>query len=203
VDGESATYANYRDMMALKLTENRDHLEKLMWDMQDVMDNLASESQKQVDCLGEIEGLIGTVHPAKSAPKESLQPSQPPISHCEEGKFGPLSVRPVMEDKAVQCGELVDEAFNLAALEDRHCQYMLEVLSHLRFVLEIISPFEIERPALSKPIDQSEDYSRTQAETEGDDKGTECETGGSGYTAEGESGTYVGVEGQDAESACV
>jgi hypothetical protein len=155
VDGERATYANYRDMMALKLTENGDQLEKLMWDMQDVMDNLVSESQKQVDCLGEIEGLIGTVQLAKPLAKDPAVIPLAPAIQIEQIAANP---RPEMKDKAVQCGEMANETLNLAALEDRHCQYMFEVLSHLRFVFDLISPFEIERPGLSKPIDQSKDY---------------------------------------------
>ena len=154
MDGERATYANYRDMMALKLTENGDQLEKLMWDMQDVMDNLVSESQKQVDCLGEIEGLIGTVQRTKPIAKDSV--IIPEIPAIQSGQIA-AKPRPEMIDKAVQCGEMVNETLNLAALEDRHCQYMLEVLSHLRFVFDLISPFEIERPGLSKPIEQSKD----------------------------------------------
>lgn len=155
MDGERATYANYRDMMALKLTENGDQLEKLMWDMQDVMDNLVSESQKQVDCLGEIEGLIGTVQHTKAIAKDSAAVPIVPTVQLEQILAKP---RPEMKDKAVQCGEVINETLNLAALEDRHCQYMLEVLSHLRFVFDLISPFEIERPGLSKPIDQSKAY---------------------------------------------
>lgn len=52
---------SYRDMVALKLAENHEKLEKLIWTMQDALDEVASETQRQGDCLYEIEDLFDSV----------------------------------------------------------------------------------------------------------------------------------------------
>lgn len=52
---------SYRDLVALKLVENHEKLEKLIWTMQDALDQVASETQRQGDCLYEIEDLFEAV----------------------------------------------------------------------------------------------------------------------------------------------
>lgn len=156
VDAERVSHANYRDMIALRLTENHEHLEKLIWDMQDALDNLVSEGQKQVDCLGEIEGLIGNAAQGKA--EKEASPAQGKEDREEVRETRTMSRSTEREDKSTQCGEVIDDTYNIAALEERHCQYMLEVLSHLRYTLEILSPFDIDRPGLAKYLPETKQF---------------------------------------------
>lgn len=55
----------YRELLAAKLGNNHEQLEKLIWQMQDALDEIVAESQKQVDCLGEIEDLFEHVKRGK------------------------------------------------------------------------------------------------------------------------------------------
>jgi len=55
-------------------------------------------------------------------------------------------------EKSTQTGDFVQDTFTLGLLETRHCDYMLEVFGHLQFSIELLSPFEIERPKRSKLI---------------------------------------------------
>ena len=48
-------------MVSMKLMENHEKLEKLIWTMQDALDEVVSETVRQGDCLDEIEDLFESV----------------------------------------------------------------------------------------------------------------------------------------------
>ena len=138
------------------MTQNHEHLEKLIWDMQDTLDELVSESLRQVDCLDEIEGLFDYVQKAakKQGGKAGTEPPTAPESIQQSPRATPVLEKREVEraEKATQCNEFLEDVFSLALLEERHCQYMFEVFSHLRFCVELITPYEIDRPHKSKPM---------------------------------------------------
>lgn len=58
---EKAHGHGYREMVSMKLMENHEKLEKLIWTMQDALDEVVSETVRQGDCLDEIEDLFESV----------------------------------------------------------------------------------------------------------------------------------------------
>ena len=152
--------SNYRDLLALHLSDTHEQLDRLMWAMQDTLDSLVLEGQKQVECLVEIEDLFGAVKkPGQLKNSEKEERPAEEIGTCDTFSspipISPTPKLPDTADKATQASEANEDVLNFALLESRHCEYMFEAFHHLRFAMEIVSPVEIERPERSQPIPQS------------------------------------------------
>ena len=129
-----------------------------MWAMQDALDSIAVEGQKQVECLVEIEDLFEAVKKPGARKVQEKQAEE--LGTCDTLVSASVEVAPLGKpvetaEKSTQASDVKEDVVNLGLLENRHCEYMLEAFHHLRFSLEIVSPVEIDRPERSQPIPES------------------------------------------------
>jgi hypothetical protein len=142
LDYKDGTYTNLRSIQQLNLPKQQQDLENLVWRAQDALNDLVVESETQRDCLVGIEKLFKLLEPVH---KPAEQASAPGVAEAIK-----------THELGVQVGSVGENLPYFRDMEFKFYKRMMESFYHLRFTVEIVSPFEIHRPLHSEQVTNSE-----------------------------------------------
>ncbi|CAG9320792.1 unnamed protein product [Blepharisma stoltei] len=144
-----------------ELKEKQQDMDKMVWDMQDALDDLIKESNAQMNYLEDIDELLSVIEGRLSPTEErnaigTVGSSTQLMAYSMDeipGRtlYNTFSPRSESVDKYVQVGKPSDDIFSIRELEKKHYRYMLDAFRNLRFKLEIssnidcIAPHDIEK----------------------------------------------------------
>jgi len=130
------------------LQDKQANLEKMVWDLQDVLDNLLHEGSSQMKYLGDIDSML-----AHLDDKLNISPVRKSTTTIKSAKNTDRdyerfetrqSLKKNMMDVGVQTIDSLEHLAQIRELEKRHYRYMMETLKNLRFKIDITSNLQHE-----------------------------------------------------------
>lgn len=115
----------------------------MVWDLQDVLDNLLHEGSSQMKYLGDIDSMLTHLDD-----KFNISPIRKSTTPTGSGKNKDRdyerfersqSLKKNMMDVGVQTIDSIEHLAQIRELEKRHYRYMMETLKNLRFKVDITS----------------------------------------------------------------
>jgi hypothetical protein len=115
----------------------------MVWDLQDVLDNLLHEGSSQMKYLGDIDSMLThlddklNISPIRKSttPTKSAKNKDRDYERFETRQ----SLKKNMMDVGVQTIDSLEHLAQIRELEKRHFRYMMETLKNLRFKVDITS----------------------------------------------------------------
>ena len=115
----------------------------MVWDLQDVLDNLLHEGSSQMKYLGDIDSMLThlddklNISPARKSttPTHSAKNKDRDYDRFERSQ----SLKKNMMVVGVQTIDSLEHLAQIRELEKRHYRYMMETLKSLRFKVDITS----------------------------------------------------------------
>ena len=115
----------------------------MVWDMQDVLDNLLHEGSSQMKYLGDIDSMLThlddklNISPARKSTTQTHSAKNKDRDY--DGFERSQSLKKNMMDVGVQTIDSLEHLAQIRELEKRHYRYMMETLKSLRFKVDITS----------------------------------------------------------------